>query len=180
MRFVELSLPGTIVVEPELRQDERGFFARTWCREAFAARGLATSWAQCSTSYNRRRGTLRGLHYQAEPCPETKLVRCTAGAVFDVVVDLRPESPAFGRWAAVELSADNRRQLYIPAGLAHGFQTLTDDAEVFYQISAAYRPDLQRGVRWDDPALAIAWPECAERIVSPRDRAFPRLAEVLA
>jgi dTDP-4-dehydrorhamnose 3,5-epimerase len=180
MRFVETSLPGAFVVEPERRQDERGFFARTWCQEAFAARGLTTVWAQCSTSYNHRRGTLRGLHYQAEPCPETKLVRCTAGAVFDVIVDLRPGSPTYGRWAAVELSAETGRQLYIPAGLAHGFQTLTDGAEVFYQISAPYRPDLQRGTRWDDPALAIAWPACPERIVSPRDRAWPRLGEVLA
>jgi dTDP-4-dehydrorhamnose 3,5-epimerase len=176
MRFQETAIPGAFVIDPEPNADERGFFARTWCREEFRARGLATTWAQCAVSYNRRRGTLRGLHYQAEPYSEIKLVRCTAGAVHDVIVDLRPGSAAFGRWAAVELSARNRRMLYVPAGVAHGFQALLDDTEVFYQISELYRPELQRGARWDDPALGIAWPACDERIVSPRDQAFPELS----
>ncbi|HEX8723372.1 MAG TPA: dTDP-4-dehydrorhamnose 3,5-epimerase [Pyrinomonadaceae bacterium] len=173
MRFVETPLPGAFVVEPEPAADERGLFARTFCREEFAALGLDTRVAQCSTSYNRRRGTLRGLHYQAEPYPEAKLVRCTAGSVYDVLVDLRADSPAFRRWFAVELTASNRRALYVPAGLAHGFQTLEDDSEVFYQISEFYHPECARGVRWDDPAFGVRWPESDARVISGRDRAFP-------
>ena len=173
MRFVETPLPGAYVVEPEPAGDERGLFARTFCREEFAALGLDTRVAQCSTSYNRRRGTLRGLHYQAEPYPEAKLVRCTAGSVYDVVVDLRPESHAFRRWFAVELTASSRRALYVPAGVAHGFQTLEDDSEVFYQISEFYHPELARGVRWDDPTFGVRWPEAGARVISERDRAYP-------
>lgn len=175
MRFVELSLAGALIIEPERHTDERGWFARTWCRDEFARRGLPVAWAQSSVAYNRRRGTLRGLHYQDDPFPEAKLVRCTRGAVHDVIVDLRPASPTFANWIAVELSTANGRQLFVPPGFAHGYQTLTDDAEMFYQISESYRPELARGLRWDDPALAIAWPDCPERTISPRDLSFPCL-----
>jgi len=174
--FQDLDLAGALVIEPERLEDERGFFARTWCREELAARGLVGTIAQCSLSFNRRKGTLRGMHYQAAPHEETKIVRCTMGAVYDVIVDLRPDSPTHRRWAAVELSAENHRQLYVPAGFAHGFQTLVDNAEVFYQISEFYHPESARGVRWDDPALGIRWP-IGEMTISARDRSFPEFAE---
>jgi dTDP-4-dehydrorhamnose 3,5-epimerase len=175
MRFVPTKLSGVLVIEPDRRADDRGFFARTWCRDEFAAKGLEVNWVQCNVSYNRRSGTLRGLHYQANPHPEVKLVRCTMGAVYDVVADLRPHSPTYRKWVAVELTASNRRMVYIPAGCAHGFQTLTDDTELFYQMSEFYHPELACGVRWDDPALGIAWPACDRRIISDRDLNLPRL-----
>lgn len=175
MVFVELELPGAYLVEAERLEDERGFFARVFSADEFARRGLRQLFPQCSVSYNARAGTLRGLHYQAAPHEEAKLVRCTAGAIYDVIVDLRPESETFGRWVAVELTAESRRTLYVPEGMAHGFQTLVDGSEVFYQISAPYEPASARGVRWDDPALAIRWPPAAERIISERDRGFPGL-----
>jgi dTDP-4-dehydrorhamnose 3,5-epimerase len=171
--FRETPIPGAFVVEPERIEDERGFFARTWCEREFREHGLDPRLAQCSVSFNRRAGTLRGMHYQAAPHGEAKLVRCTMGAIYDVVVDLRPDSPAFRRWTAVELSARNRRMLYIPEGLAHGFQTLEPDTEVFYQISEFYHPGSARGVRWNDPAFGIEWPEAAERVMSERDAAYP-------
>src|SRR5262245_56104451 len=176
MRFQELAIDGAFVIEPERREDERGFFARTWCRREFEAHGISCEWLQCSVSFNKRRGTLRGLHYQTPPWQEAKLVRCTMGAVYDVIVDLRPHSRHYGAWAAVELTAQNRRLLYLPEGFAHGFQTLTDNTEVFYQISQEYHAEAARGLRWDDPALAIAWPECRERILSAADRSYPDLA----
>jgi dTDP-4-dehydrorhamnose 3,5-epimerase len=175
MKFQETELKGAYVIEPSPASDERGFFARTFCAREFAERGLAAELAQCSTSYNQRRGTLRGLHYQAPPHEEEKLVRVTAGAIFDVIVDLRDGSPSFGRWFGLELSAENRRMLYIPKGFAHGFQTLRDDSEVFYQISTFYEPASIRGIRWDDPDLAIAWPDPRHAIISDRDRALPLL-----
>ncbi len=175
MRFLETPLAGAFVIEPERRADDRGFFARSWCREEFAARGLDPALAQCNISYNRRRGTLRGLHYQAAPHGEAKLVRCTRGAVFDVIVDLRPGSPTRGRWHAIELGAENRRMVYAPDGFAHGFQALADDTELFYQMSVPYEPASARGIRFDDPTLAIAWP-IADPLVSERDRALPALA----
>ena len=175
MRFVPTKLAGVYVVEPEPRADDRGLFARTYCRDEFAAAGLNTAWVQCNVSYNRRAGTLRGLHWQAEPHPEVKLVRCTAGAAFDVVADLRPGSPTHRQWVAVELTADNRRAVYIPAGCAHGFQTLTDGTELFYQMSEFYHPELARGARSDDPALGIEWPPCDGRTISERDLSFPDL-----
>lgn len=171
MRFTETRIPGALVIDPERLEDGRGFFARTWCEEAFRARGLRTRLVQCSLSYNRKRGTLRGMHWQAPPHPEAKLVRCTRGAIHDVILDLRPESPAFKRWEAVTLTADNRRMLYVPEGVAHGFQTLEDDTEVFYQMSEAHHPECARGVRWDDPAFGIAWPP-GERILNDRDRRY--------
>jgi dTDP-4-dehydrorhamnose 3,5-epimerase len=174
MKLVATPLSGAFVVELERLADERGFFARSFCREEFARHGLEPAVAQCNVSFNRRRGTLRGLHYQAEPHAEAKLVRCTRGAVWDVAVDLRPGSPTLYRWHAVELSADNRRALYVPAGFAHGFQALADDSEVLYQMSESYRAELARGVRWNDPRLAIEWP-VAQPIVSARDAALPLL-----
>lgn len=176
MRFIETPLPGAFVIELDRREDERGFFARTWCHDEFARRGLEAQITQCNVSFNQRRGTIRGLHYQAAPHEEAKLVRCTRGALFDVIVDLRPTSPTFGRWTAAELTAENRRALYIPKQFAHGFQTLEDDTEVVYQMSADYHPDSVRGIRWDDPAIGIDWP-LRDAVLSPRDRELPRLGE---
>lgn len=172
MKFSPTALTGACIIDIEPVPDERGFFARSWCREEFARHGLNPDLAQCSISFNKKRGTLRGLHYQARPHEETKVVRCTRGAICDVIVDLRPESPTFRKWIAVELSADNRRMLYIPAGLAHGFQSLTDDTEVFYQISTPYHPESARGARWNDPAFGIEWP-VTERVISDKDRQYP-------
>jgi dTDP-4-dehydrorhamnose 3,5-epimerase len=174
--FRETAVPGAFVVEPERSVDARGFFARTFCRREFEALGLNPNLAQCSISWNRRRGTLRGLHYQAAPHAEAKLVRCTRGAVFDVVVDLREGSPTFGRWHACELSAENRSAMYIPEGCAHGFQTLVDDTEALYLISEFHHPESSRGARWDDPAIGVEWP-LAVTEMSERDASFPYLKE---
>jgi dTDP-4-dehydrorhamnose 3,5-epimerase len=172
MLFIETQLAGAYIIDPERIEDERGFFARTWDRHEFESRGLNTNLAQCNISYNTRRGTLRGMHYQAAPHEETKLVRCTSGAIYDVIVDLRPASPTLRQWLGVELSAANRRMLYIPEGFAHGFQTLSDNSEVFYQMAAFYAPDYARGVRWNDPAFGIVWPETPQ-VISARDQAYP-------
>ncbi len=172
MIFLETRLKGAFIIDPERLEDDRGFFARTWCQGEFEAHGLDLRLVQCNISFNRRKGTLRGMHYQAAPHTEAKLVRCTMGVIYDVIVDLRPGSPTFTQWAAVDLTAENRRMLYIPEGLAHGFQTLADNTEVFYQISEFYHPESARGVRWDDPAFCIEWP-IAERIISDRDRKYP-------
>jgi len=172
VKFLETALPGVLIVEPEPIEDERGFFARTWCRRELADHGLCPDLEQCSISFNRQRGTLRGLHYQAAPHGESKLVRVTRGAVYDVALDLRPGSPSHLQWCAVTLTAENRRALYIPEGVAHGFLTLCDEAEVFYQISRTHAPEAARGVRWNDPAFAIAWPEPVT-VISARDRDYP-------
>jgi dTDP-4-dehydrorhamnose 3,5-epimerase len=174
--FTETELAGAWVVAPEPLSDVRGFFARTFDADEFARRGLRSVFPQCSVSYNARAGTLRGMHFQAPPHEEAKLVRCTAGAIFDVILDLRPGSATRGRWVGVELSAENRRALYVPEGFAHGFQTLADATEVFYQISADFAPAAARGVRWDDPAFGIEWPAADVRIISDRDRAYPDFA----
>jgi dTDP-4-dehydrorhamnose 3,5-epimerase len=158
MKFLALPLKGAFLIEIEPRVDERGLFARTYCEGEFKAHGLPSSFVQCNTSFNANRGILRGLHYQAEPRPEAKLVRCTRGAIFDVIVDLRPDSPTYARWYGAELTADNRKALFIPVGFAHGFQTLEDNSEVFYQMSEFYDGNLARGVRWNDPSLGISWP----------------------
>ena len=179
MIFTPTELSGVFIIEPEPKTDERGMFARTWCRQDFTERGLDAIWVQSSLSFNPLRGTLRGLHYQALPYPETKLIRCTQGALYDVVVDLRPGSPTYGRHAAVELSAENRRQLYVPGGLAHGFQTLSDDTEVLYLISEYYRPELARGVRWNDPAFGIRWP-LAVTMISDGDKSYSDFSRELA
>ena len=169
MIFRETPLPGAWILEPERFEDERGFFARTYCREEFLARGLDPTVAQCSVSYSHRRGTLRGLHFQIAPREEVKLVRVTRGAIWDVIVDLRPDSPTFRNHFSIVLSADQGNQLYIPKGMAHGFQTLEDATEVSYQISEPYAPESARGYRWDDPAFAIPWPE-AVTVISDKDR----------
>ena len=176
MIFTPLPLPGAYAIEPELAGDERGFFARVWCAEEFVARGLRTDFAQSSISYNRRRGTLRGIHYQAPPHGETKLVRCIRGAVFDCVVDLRPDSPTFRQWYGCELTAENRHALYVPEGVAHGFQTLADDTELLYEITASYSPLHAQGIRWNDAQLSIRWPYPERPVVSERDANLPLLA----
>jgi dTDP-4-dehydrorhamnose 3,5-epimerase len=173
--FRETPVAGVLVVEPERIEDERGFFARTFSSEEFADRGLDARVSQCSTSFNARAGTVRGLHYQSSPYGETKLVRCTRGAIYDVAVDVRPDSASYLHWFGSELSAENGRALFVPEGCAHGFQTLVDASEVFYQISTPYIPSAGRGVRWDDPAFAIDWPAppLAGRTMSRRDAEYP-------
>jgi dTDP-4-dehydrorhamnose 3,5-epimerase len=176
MRFIETQLPGAWVIELEEIEDERGWFARTFDAEEFRARDLNLNVVQCNASFNHRAGTVRGMHYQAEPHGESKLVRCVRGAIFDVAVDLREDSPTFRNWHGVELSAENRLAFYIPAGLAHGFQTLSDDCEVLYKMGNPYVPEATRGVRWDDPAFGIEWPAVdGERTVSERDSSYSSL-----
>ena len=172
MKFTPLPLQGACLIEIEPIEDERGFFARTWCAEEFKSHGLSPGLSQCSISFNKRCGTLRGMHYQAEPFAETKLVRCSSGEIYDVIVDLRRSSPTCGNWYSVELSAANHKMLYVPEGFAHGFQTLTDGAEVCYQISQVYKLEYSRGVRWNDPSFNIPWP-ISDAIISERDRIFP-------
>jgi dTDP-4-dehydrorhamnose 3,5-epimerase len=174
MIFQESPLPGAFIVDLELHSDERGFFARSYCPDEFAAQGLTAPLQQCSVSYNARKGTLRGLHYQAAPHEEHKLVRCTAGTIFDVIVDIRPQSRHYKRWFGTELSAQNRRALFVPAGFAHGFITLSDDAEVCYMISVPYSPAHAQGFRWSDPAFGIQWP-LIPSVISPRDAAYALL-----
>jgi dTDP-4-dehydrorhamnose 3,5-epimerase len=172
MRFEETTLPGAYILELERREDERGFFARVWCAEELREAGLDTSVVQANIGFSHRRGTLRGMHFQEPPHAEVKIVRCTLGAVYDVIVDLRPGSPTHRRWLGVELTAENRRQLYVPEGFAHGYQTLTDDTEICYQTSREYAPESARGVRYDDPAFGIEWP-VAVTVVSEADLAWP-------
>jgi dTDP-4-dehydrorhamnose 3,5-epimerase len=174
LKFVPTSLNGAFLIEPELLEDERGFFTRSFCQDEFRMKGLDSVVAQCNISFNRRRGTLRGLHYQTKPHEEAKLVRCTRGAIWDVIVDLREGSATRLRWFAAELTGENRRALYAPAGFAHGFQTLADESEVFYQMSAPYHPESARGLRWDDPVIGIAWP-IRDPVLSLDDRSFPLL-----
>ena len=172
MKISPTALPGVMIVSAAPNQDERGLFARTYDAAAFAAAGLPTQWPQCNSSWNARKGTLRGMHFQAAPRPDPKLVRCTRGRIFDVAVDLRPDSPAFRRWTGVELSGDNRNTLAIPAGCAHGFLTLEDSCEVFYMMGEVYVPELASGVRWNDPAFGIEWP--AEPVtMSEKDMRWP-------
>jgi dTDP-4-dehydrorhamnose 3,5-epimerase len=170
--FTPTPLGGALVIEVEPDADERGLFARTWCRRELEARGLETRVAQCSTSFNTRKGTVRGMHYQSSPCAETKIVRCTRGSVYDVIIDLRPDSPTFTRHFGIVLTPDDRKAVYVPPGFAHGFQTLEDNSEVFYQMSEFYSPEHSRGVRWNDPAFQVPWPP-GDRIVSERDRSYP-------
>jgi dTDP-4-dehydrorhamnose 3,5-epimerase len=172
MIFKETRVAGVVEVHLDPLSDERGFFARTWCEKEFASHGLNPRLAQCNVSFNARKGTLRGIHYQDEPYREAKLVRCTQGAIYDVAVDLRPQSTTFRHWIAVVLSAENRHMLYIPEGCGHGLLTLTDNTEVFYQMSEFYHPESARGVRFDDPAFEIVWPEKIE-VISERDRTCP-------
>lgn len=171
MRFSPSRIEGIYTVELERKPDERGFFARSYCEREFADHGLMSHFVQCNVSGNTRRGTLRGMHWQREPKPEIKLVRCPRGAALDVVVDLREGSATFCQWDAFEISAENGVAVYIPAGIAHGFQTLADDTELFYQMSEFYDPSLAAGVRWNDPAFGIAWP-VPDPIISARDRSY--------
>jgi dTDP-4-dehydrorhamnose 3,5-epimerase len=171
--FSQTALPGAYVIELERREDERGFFARAWCAEEFAEHGLATTLVQANLSFNTHKGTLRGMHFQVQPHAEAKLVRCTRGAIYDVIIDLRADSPTYKRWFGVELDAESRRAMYVPEGFAHGYQTLVPNTETFYQVSEFYAPDAERGVRWDDPAFAIDWPDPAGALLSDKDRGWP-------
>jgi len=172
MIFIETKLKGAFVIEPERFEDDRGFFARTWCKREFEAYGLNTNLVQCNISFNNITGTIRGMHYQANPFEEAKLVRCTRGAIWDVIIDLKADSPTFKKWFAVELTAENRKMLYIPESFAHGFQTLKENTEVFYQMSEYYSPECSRGVRWNDPVFSIKWPK-DEIVISDKDRQYP-------
>ncbi len=174
MKFSPTKLPGVWIVDLERHEDERGFFARSWCQRELAQRGLDARLVQCNISFNHKKGTLRGMHYQAPPHEEAKLVRCTRGAIYDVVLDLRASSPTHRQWVAMELTAQNGRALYVPAGCAHGFQTLEDNTEVFYQMSQFFELESARGIRWNDPTLAIRWP-IANPTLSERDRKLPLL-----
>ncbi len=172
MRFTETKLKGAFILDLELREDPRGFFARTFCQKEFEAHGLKPVVAQCNCSFNHKKGTMRGMHYQVPPAAETKLVRCTRGAIYDVIIDLRPESPTYRQWIGVELTEHNRRQLYVPEMFAHGYLTLTDNAEVAYQVGEFYTPGYERGIRYDDPAFQIEWPVAIE-VISDKDAAWP-------
>ena len=166
-------IPDVFLIDMERLEDERGYFARLFCRQEFKSRGLHFKLVQSSLSHNVRKGTLRGIHYQAPPHGETKIVRCIRGAVFDVVVDIRQGSPSYGRWEAFQLTGRNHKCLYLPPGIAHGFQTVNDDTELMYMMDREYEPQAARGIRWDDPTFGIAWPEVEERIISPKDRSLP-------
>lgn len=179
MNFEPLAIEGAYLIAPTRSEDERGYFMRTWCRDEFAAAIGAIEFVQASQSFNKRAGTLRGLHYQRAPYGEAKLVRCVRGAVYDVIADLRPQSRTYGRWLAFELNQDNGHALFIPEGVAHGFQTMEDESEVAYQISTPYRAEMAAGVRWNDPTLNIDWP-LRVTVMSRRDMELPDLATVCA
>lgn len=176
MLFTETKLKGAFLIDLELREDHRGAFARTFCQEEFAAHGLKSQVAQCNLSFNHKAGTLRGMHYQVPPATETKLIRCTKGAIYDVIIDMRPDSPTYCQHIGVELTAENRRALYVPEMFAHGYQALTDGAEVIYQVGEFYTPGCERGLRYDDPLFAVAWP-MPVTVISEKDAAWPYLSE---
>jgi len=173
MEFTETKIKKAFIIEPRRFEDERGFLAPAWRQRDFAARGIEVQFVEANISFSRKCGTLRGMHYQSPPHAQAKLVRCTAGAIYDVIIDLRRESPTFRQWIGVELTADNRRLLYVPEGCAHGFQTLEDDTEVFYQMSDVYAPEYAGGARWNDPAFGIEWPPTGERVIVARDQEYP-------
>ena len=173
MKFISTSIAGVWIVQQDRHEDDRGWFARTWCESEFAAHGIPIRFAQCNASFNKSRGTLRGMHLQTAPHEEAKLVRCTRGAIFDVALDLRPESPTFRKWEAIELNEQNGTAFFIPEGCAHGFQTLQDATEVFYQISVPYHGPSSRCWRWDDPAFQIRWPLPNDAFLSARDVSAP-------
>ena len=172
MIFTETKLKGAYLIDLDKYEDERGFFARAWCMDEFAEHGLNQRFVQCNISFNKKRGTLRGMHYQAKPYEEAKLVRCTMGALYDVIIDLRSDSPTFKEWFSVELTAQNYRAVYVPEGFAHGFQTLVNDTEVFYQMGEFFHPECARGVRWDDPAFGMKWPLMDSLIISEKDQTY--------
>jgi dTDP-4-dehydrorhamnose 3,5-epimerase len=173
MLFTETNLPGVYIVELQKLEDSRGFFARTWCQKEFAAHGLKFNIVQCNMTFSLRQGTLRGMHYQVAPYEEAKLLQCLQGAVYDVSIDLRPASPTYKHWIGLELTAENHTMLYLPEGVAHGYQTLCDNTQMFYQVSQFYQPEAERGVRWNDPAFGITWPETEHRLLSIKDQNWP-------
>ena len=173
MIFKKTGLEGAFIIEPERIEDTRGFFARAWCKNEFDTHGLNSRLVQCNIAFNKTQGTLRGMHYQATPHEEIKLVRCTKGVIYDAIVDLRPGSPTYLKWIGVELTEQNHKMLYVPEGFAHGYQTLTDNTEVFYHVSQFYSPESERGVRWDDPAFGIKWPETNNVVISEKDKNWP-------
>lgn len=173
MIFTETELPGAFLIDLERREDPRGFFARAWCADEFAEHGLNTRLVQANLSFNDQTGTLRGMHFQREPAAEAKVIRATRGAIFDAIIDLRPDSPTYKRWIGVDLTADNRRALYVPEGFAHGYQTLAPDTETFYLVSEFYTPEAEGGVRWNDPAFGIEWPSPERPLLSDKDASWP-------
>ena len=173
MIFTPTDLDGACIIDIEVREDERGYFARVWCSREFEVQGLKTDLVQCNVAYNHTRGILRGMHYQQPPHAEVKLVRCTNGAVYDVIVDMRTDSPSYLKWTGVELTEENHRMLYVPEGFAHGYITLQDRSELFYQVSEFYTPGAEGGVRWDEPAIGIQWPDVGALTISAKDRAWP-------
>ena len=173
MIFTPTKLADAYLIDLKQLTDDRGFFARAWCQQEFAAHQLTSQVVQCNVSFNPRKGTLRGMHYQAAPYAEAKLIRCTMGALYDVIIDLRPDSLTYLQWLGVELTASNRSMLYVPEGFAHGYLTLTDDTEAFYQVSQFYHPQAEGGVRWNDPVFGITWPEVGQRIISTKDQHWP-------
>lgn len=173
MIFKKTNLAGAYIVEMEKLEDSRGFFARAWCQKEFVAEGLVSNFVQCNVSNNIQRNTLRGMHYQASPFGEVKLVRCTKGAIFDVIIDLRSESKTYLKWFGIELTSENHRMLYVPENFAHGYLTLTDNTEIFYQVSQFYTPSHERGVRWNDPLFGIDWPNKKDIVISEKDSTWP-------
>ena len=173
MNFIDTAVKDAFIIDIEKKTDDRGFFARTWCKKEFEERGLKVDIVQSNLSFNKRKGTLRGLHYQLSPYAETKLVRCTKGAIYDVIIDLRSHSSTFRHWIGVELTEDNYRMLYVPEGFAHGYQTLQDNSEVVYHVSQCYVPNAEHGIRWDDPSFEIDWPITEERTISSKDQMWP-------
>ena len=180
MIFIETKLPGAYIIEIQPIRDERGFFARAWCQKEFKEKGLITAMAQTNLSLSEKKGTLRGMHYQMAPHEEVKLLKCIRGGMYDVIIDLRPDSPTFEQWMGVELSAENRKMLYVPQGFAHGFQTLRDDTEVFYQVSEFYHPAAEKGIRWNDPAFGIQWPETEVTEMSEKDQNWANYSRATA
>jgi len=178
MIFVETKLKGALIVEPEKLEDQRGFFARVWCQKEFEAYGLNPTVAQINISFNKNRGAIRGLHYQTAPNEEAKLIRCTKGAIYDVIIDLRPDSTTYLEWIGVELTADNHMMLYVPENFAHGYQSLTDDTEIFYPVSQFYSPESVQGVRWNDPTFSIDWPQVDNLVISEQDKSWPDYSPV--
>lgn len=172
MIFTETKLNGVYIIEPERLEDKRGFFARIWCQKEFEAHNLNYRLLQANISFSKKKGTIRGMHYQVAPYEEIKLVRCTSGAIFDVVIDLRPDSPTYKQWLGVELTSDNHKMLYVPEGFVHGYQTLMDNTEVFYPTSQFYTPNSERGILWNDPAFNIEWQKCDNLIISDKDKSW--------
>jgi dTDP-4-dehydrorhamnose 3,5-epimerase len=173
MNFIDTAVKDAFIIDIEKKTDDRGFFARTWCKKEFEEHGLQEDLVQANLSFNKRKGTLRGLHYQLSPYAESKLVRCTKGAIYDVIIDLRSHSPTFRHWIGVELTEDNYRMLYVPEGFAHGYQTLQDNSEVVYHVSQCYVPNAELGIRWDDPSFKIEWPITEEWTISSKDQMWP-------